>query len=171
MVSKMKAQISGTMVMYVMSGIVIMMVIGYGINQLLSLQGDLSKINCLNFRKELKERLIKDRPLGTIDSKGIEVSCDTPEICFIDLDGDSQSYCNQGSDLSPLICDSWDDGVRKNVFLMDEDMVFPMGSFYVRGLKPIGDNDEPYLCVNVNSGFMDVLMQGRGRYVVVKNPQ
>ena len=164
----MKAQISGTMIMYVMSGIVIMMVVGYGIHQLLSLQGDLSKINCLNFRQQLKERLVKDRPLGTIDSKGIEVSCETPQICFIDLDDDPPNNCD---DISPLICNSWDNNVRKNVFLMSDDLKFPMGSFYVRGLKPIGDNGENYLCVDVDSGFIDVLMQGKGRYVAIKNPQ
>jgi hypothetical protein len=164
----MKAEISGTMVMYIMSAVVIMMVIGYGINQMLNLQGDLSKINCLNFRKQLKERIIKDRPLGTIDSKGIVVNCDTPRICFIDLDAESSDMTIDNK----IISSSWGKGVRKNVFLLDEDMVFPMGSFYVKGLKPIGEDEQGntihYLCVDVKSGFLDVLLQGRGRYVVIK---
>jgi len=160
-----KSQISGTMVMYIMSGVVIMLVIGFGISQMLSLQGTVSEINCLNFRQEFKERLIKARPLGNIDPDGVNVDCDTAMICFIDLDESAPN-----DDLSPIIIDSWNDEVKKNVFLMQDNLIYPSGSFYVKGLKPIGKGGESYLCVENDRGFLDIILQGKGRYVVVKEP-
>lgn len=164
----MKAEVSGTIVMYVMMGVVIMMVIGFGVQQLMSLSRDVEAINCVHFRQEFKERLIKARPLGTVDTAGVEVGCNTPRVCFIDVDSSVGANAPSGctSLISPVICDSWDEGIKRNVFLMDEDDVFPMGSFYVQGLAPTG-SPGGYLCLEVKNGMIFPEIRGKGRTVEV----
>ncbi len=159
-----RAQISGTIIMYIMTGVVIVAVLAFGVNQLINLSATSGKVACAQFQQSFKERLTTDRAYGSVDRSGIPVDCPLSQVCFIDL---TQSSVPSPS-LSPLITSSWNAGVQDNVFLIGDDGLVA-GTFYVDGLRGKTGNS-PYACVPVgNGGVLQAVIYGQGKYVTVEN--
>ncbi|MEM4755685.1 MAG: hypothetical protein QW594_00975 [Candidatus Woesearchaeota archaeon] len=163
-----RAEVGGNIIMYLMAGLVVIVVIGFGVKQMISLSADVTKIQCIEFQQSFKERIIKDRSYGTVDKKPIAVDCPLSQVCFVGEKPISFSCTPLPPSFDPIVCDTWASGIRRNVFLLGEDG-FVKGSFYVEGIRvKNGLNQLEYLCLDVDAGgTINPVLRGKGKEVQI----
>ena len=119
----MKAQISQVFV-YIISAIVIVAVLGFGVKSIFKLNHDVNDVKCLQFKKDFEKKIYEDKAYGTVDITRLKVGCGFKEVCFAtdrnsdsnSLDNNNPSSINYLSSYDPIIGNSWDDKAKQNLF-------------------------------------------------------
>ena len=153
-----RAQISQVFV-FIISAIVIVAVLGFGVNSIFKLSHDVSKVQCLKFKEDLKAKLTENKAYGSVDDTTIKVDCDYREICFISapVSGNSQSDFSE----YPIIKDSADSRVKQNVFFRNS---ITEDFYYIEDLR-VGNDGEGIICQDVTNGRLNLHFKGKGSYV------
>jgi hypothetical protein len=145
---------------YIMTGIIIVSVLGFGAKMLLGLKNTAEQINCINFKQDLKERINKDMSYGVIDNKPMRVGCDVKSICFVDLGQSVPPW--PAKPLDPLIEDSWSSKTKQNVFLLND---ITEDFHYVEGITV--SSPDYIVCKNVTNGYIKIRIEGLGDSVII----
>lgn len=113
---------------YILTGIVIVAVLGFGVVQIMKIMDTADEIACLDFKKSLEDRIEQSKGYGSIERGDFYVDCDYQKIWFVDVDECKENHYSG----DPIIANSCDDGVRQNVFMGND---IAEDSFYVKGLQ------------------------------------
>lgn len=118
----MKGQVSQVFV-YIITAIVIVSVLGFGVRAIFKLMSDVDDVACLKFKTDFEKRIQKNKAFGTVDEANIRVGCDYPIICFVSDKQNSKWTEYSGSPTFhpyPVIKNSWDDKARQNLFFVNQ---------------------------------------------------
>jgi hypothetical protein len=159
--SKKKGEVSQIFT-YISTAIVIVIVLGFGIKWLSGLLGNVSEIECVQFKKDLELRIRNNMDYGKIDTRPLRVDCDFREVCFMSdpiFDKDMK-IDESGTILTRLMNHSIEGNVKQNVFFINN---IPESFFYLEKLV-VTDN---YLCFNVTKLGLNVRFEGQGNHVLL----
>jgi hypothetical protein len=162
MIKNKKAQISQIFV-YISTGIVIVIVLGFGFNWLSGLFGKVSEVECVQFKKNLELKVRNNIDFGKIDTRPLKVDCDFREICFVSDPVNIDNVQVTGSDpIRKIINDSVSGKVKQNVFFINQ---IPESFFYVEKLEVDGN----IKCFNITSLGLEFMLEGKGDRVFLTN--
>jgi len=154
---------------YIMSGIIITAVLGFGVKMMFDVTNKSDDIACLRFKENLRRTVQSDMGYGTVDKLDLNVDCDYRQICFVDLtksaptsnavdaipgDVTKQKY--------PIIWDSWNNKVKQNVFFVNnvaEDF------YYIENLHVARKS----VCKDITNAGVRVTLKGKGKYVILSD--
>lgn len=153
-----KAQISQVFV-FIISAIVIVSVLGFGVHSIFKLSHDVNKVQCLKFKEDLNTKLTENKAYGSVDDTTIKVDCDYREICFISDPMSGNSPLELGE--YPIIEDSADSGVKQNVFFRNS---ITEDFYYIEDLR-VGNDGGGIICQDVTNGRLNLHFKGKGSYV------
>lgn len=161
----MKSAQASQIFIYIMSGIIIIAVLGFGARSIFNLVQTAEEVGCIGFKNDLENRIAADIGYGVVDDKPIKVGCNYKEICFIDLESSPPA----GFDNShPVIYDSWSGGARQNIFLRN---TIAEEFMHVDSLSARNEHTgEPFVCSDIKSGTAKLKFKGRGDSVLVTIP-
>ncbi len=155
-----KAQVSQIFV-FIISGIIIVAVLGFGVSSIFKLMGTVDEVQCMKFKEDLSAKLTKNKAYGSVDTSEIGVDCDYRQICFISdpaMDGWVKSSIENDY---PIIQDSEDGNVKQNVFLINS---ISEDFYYIKDLKV---SSPGYFCTDITGGRLGLHLEGKGSFVLL----
>ncbi|MDB4303369.1 hypothetical protein N9934_01080 [Desulfosarcina sp.] len=153
------AQISQVFI-YIMSGIIIVAVLGFGIKYIYDIMGKADEIACVKFKQDLDNQFSKYAKFGSVYEERLKMDCDFRQLCFIDLNYNPSSQFREDY---PIIADSLLSNVNKNVFFVNN---IAEDFYYIENLKV----ESGYQCYNnTPTGFM-VKLKGDGKNFEMLTP-
>ena len=155
MIKNKKAEVSQIFT-YISTGIVIVIILGFGFNWLMNLLGNVSDVECIQFKKNLELKVRNNIEFGKVDARPIRVNCDFRQICFT-TDPMFQSVSVDGNNF-PIINNSLTSRAKQNVFFINH---IPESFFYLEKLVV----DSNIQCFNVTNLGLDIRLEGKGNHV------
>ncbi|MBS3098269.1 hypothetical protein J4209_05735 [Candidatus Woesearchaeota archaeon] len=163
-----KAQMVGQVFIYILAIILVAFILIYGYKAIEGFKKTGEDVMYIGFRNKFNADVKTASQYDTIKRYDYELPTKFKEVCFIDIGGPA-SYCP--SDSYPLMCDSWESEVKKNVFLMPNSPETPPEQFFS------GDANEDesyfklnspfYLCLPTDGGKIKIQLEGKGKYVLL----
>jgi hypothetical protein len=160
-----KAQMISQVFIYILTIVVFGVILLYGYKSIQGMTNKADMVLLIQLKKEIKNAVEKT-DYGSVTKQELSLPAKFNEICFVDLDfynnAAATDICNPvEEDYRPLVCDSWDDNVQANLFLVKDAMT--VDSDYVGNIK-IGNTDK-YVCIKSVQGKAALRLEGKGRYV------
>jgi len=162
-----KAQMISQVFIYILTIVVFGVILLYGYKSIQGMTNKADMVLLIQLKKEIKNAVEKT-DYGSVTKQELSLPAKFNEICFVDLDfytsATTKNICNQlDEDYRPLVCDSWDDNVQANMFLIKDAMTVEPD--YVGNIK-IGDPDR-YVCIKSVQGKAALRLEGKGRFVEI----
>lgn len=140
---------------YIITGIIMVAVLGFGVRALLGLIDWQNEMQCVKFKEDLKQRMQDDNTFGVVDKRPLEVDCEFRQICFVDL----ETY--QSGDIDTIVDDSVISNAKQNVFFRNS---ITEDFYYVENMVVEGG----YICKDATNGAIeDIGFKGLGGKVFV----
>ena len=137
---------------YIIIAVIIAVITFFGFKSFTTLKDRMCKAEIASFQIDLKN-LDKEVKYGNVKEFTKQVPCGADKIYFFDLDKVNVNFLN---DL-PLVKDSIESSVKKNVFLIKNNNI--MDSFYAGNL----DIEDPnYICFLPKFGRISFKLEGLG---------
>jgi len=153
-----KSQIQGEVIIYVLAVIVasFILIYGYGaIKNLISTQDD---ILIVTFKEDVKSEVTKKSyEFKNINLIKYQIPQNFDEICVVDLKKLQDVEVIQSMSANSLIQDSVKDGVKRNIFLVDDGIM--RDGFYAGNLAPFNG----FECIDIYSGEVSLKYEALGK--------
>lgn len=163
-----KADMAGQVFLYILSGVIVSVILVFGIKAVFKLNDTSSDIKSLEFKQDFEQSIKLYMKYGSVYHTNVPIPGEYQKICFVDLDYDPNSkqtsYICSGSTKVPLICESWQANVKNNVFLIGKTMD-PL-SFRNNG-NPIITVQGGSLCYPINNGRFEINGKGQGNSLML----
>lgn len=160
-----KSQI-GQIFIYVLTLVIISFILIYGYNAIKNFKEKSEQISLVKFKNELSNIVeIISPDYGSVKIRNIEVPSGYDEVCFVEYYKGNFPLINTPSlfDNHPILKDSVNSGVKKNVFLIRE---ITEKSFFIGDIKVISD-DNKILCFKVANNIIKIKFEGRGDHALL----
>lgn len=159
-----KAQVISQVFIYILTVVVFGIILLYGYNAIRNMSAKADQVLLIQLKKEIKNAIEKT-DYGSVTKQELSIPSRFNEICFVDLNYDPSpltGICNQGDpDYQPLVCDSWDDDVKANMFLIKDKSTVEsddVGTIKIKG-------SSGYICIKAFQGRVILKLEGKGKYV------
>ena len=181
-----RAEITGTVLGYVIAAIIFAMILLYGYKIVFKFQNDADRITSTQLAVDLKAAVKKiGADFGTIDKRELKLPSGVTKVCFLDMiwasdpnnDPDSSSGAKQGicgsgnTDYNIGICDAWkgaSSNQGENVYLLNQNDIAadPIDAGPIKlGLDDATngyDSSPHYLCLPTINGKVEIKLRGLG---------
>lgn len=163
-----KSQVIGQIFIYILAIILIAFVLGYGYKTIAAFRQKTDQVSFIKFKNELQNAVKTiTTDFGSVKIKEFQVPGNYNKICFV---RSHESFPASSSIPSnyPIIRDSVDSDVEKNVFLVKN---IAKDSFYIGKIKVV-TTDLNYIptglyCVDVKNTMIKLRLEGKGNHVVI----
>jgi hypothetical protein len=157
----MKGQAISQIFVYFLTLVIVSFILFYGYRSILTFKEKSDQVSFLQFKKSLQNTVeVLSVDFGSVSVKEFIVSDNIKEVCFV------RNYPNtpivSGTNY-PLLEDSVNSGVDKNIFLVDDGVA---ESFFIGGIS----TEEDLLCTRVIGGAIKLRMEGRGDHTFISLP-
>ena len=184
MKSKKKSQISGEVFVYILGIVIVGGIIAYGYYAVTSLKNRAEEISYLEFKNNLESTVKSSATYGNTKIEDFILPDKVNEVCFVELEYTTQltelNICkSSSSDYKPLVCNSWIDKTKANVFLEPLAQFFLVSKIAVDGNED-GNEDKGdytgcgrnchYLCLKANANHLKIRLDGKGPYTFIRKP-
>ena len=156
-----KGQLIGQIFNDILAIILIAFVLGYGYKTIAAFRQKTEQVSFIKFRTEL-QNAVKTiaTDFGSVKIMQLDVPLNYKKVCFV------RSHENFPTSLSstgyPIIEDSVNSGIEKNVFLIKDT---PKESFYVGKIALEGNAD--FICATVLNVKIKLRLEGKGNHAVI----
>lgn len=160
-----KAQMIGQVFIYILTIIIFGAILLYGYNAIRNMGNKADQVILIQLKKEMMNAIEKT-DYGSVTKQELTLPKKFNEVCFIDLDYNNPSItdiCDSGHpDYQPLVCDSWDDKVKANMFL-----IMDKATIESHDIGKISIGYPYYVCIKALQGRVTVRLEGKGKEVEV----
>ena len=161
-----KSQIMGQVFIYILAIVIFSMVLLYGYKAIKGFTKQQEDITLIQLKTQVAQTIESiSYDTGTVRSPSFDIPAKYKQVCFADLSKLSEATSIGGPCYStvwrpreyPIICDSWEAGVEKNLFLVAtlEEEPYYVGNITV-------DNQYGLLCINATQGKIKLRLEGLG---------
>lgn len=162
---KNRAEIAGQTFLYILGIVIVAAILIYGIRAMFSLSDKTEEVKMVQFKEDLKKTLLNGMKINTVVNKNIKVPMQATEICFIERD---KPISNCPSGLNGMVCDSWKEGVKHNVFIIDKNPFEFIDVANYKGDPIIRTENNNFICLPVRSGSFNLNTVGQGKDILIK---
>lgn len=155
---------------YIVSLLLIGAIALVGVQSLSGILSQQEDIQFITFTEDLVYDISQHNIYGTVHEQRYALPKDMSALCFVDAsillsedNGASFSSNTQRDHVDFVIDSSVDDNVRSNLFLVNSDVVVPIG--FSRMLRT--PTPQHTLCVNASQGYVELTFKGQGRMTEV----
>ena len=155
-----KGQLIGQIFIYIIAIILVAFILGYGYKAVVSFRQKSEQVSYIKFKTELQnavETITSD--FGSVKVIDLSVPRNFERVCLV------KSYPSlptlSGTN-NPIIEDSVNSGVERNVFLVEN---IAKDSFYVGKI----DVSPDLYCVDIVSGIVRLRLEGKGDHTLISN--
>ena len=155
-----KGQIIGQIFIYILAIILIAFVLGYGYKTIAAFRQKTEQVSFIQFKTELQNAVKTiTTDFGSVKIKVFPVPGNYNKVCFV-RSHESFPAITSIFNNYPIIRDSVEDNVEKNVFLIKNTA---KDSFYVGKIVTSPD----LYCVDVKNSAIKLRLEGKGNHVVI----
>ena len=154
-----KAQIVGQIFIYLMGIIIAGFILLYGYKVIQGFRERTDQAVFIKFESDLLTEVKNSREYGSVNRETFPLSENFNEVCFLDLD----AFLHTGVEKYPLIENSLQSKVKKNVFLISGDENVE-NSLYVGKI----DVEQGFLCLPTVGGRLNIEFEGKGRSTFIR---
>ena len=182
-----RAEITGTVLGYVIAAIIFAMILLYGYKIVFKFQNDADRITSTQLAVDLKAAVKKiGADFGTIDKRELKLPSGITKVCFLDMfwasdpdndpdpsSGPKQGICDSGNlDYHIGICDAWKSATSnegENVYLLNQNDIAsdPIDAGPIKIVLDDTTNgydsaQQHYLCLPTLNGKVEIKLRGLG---------
>ncbi len=153
-----KSQIQGEVIIYILAVIIASFILIYGYGAIKNLVSTQEDILIVTFKEDVRSEVTKKSyEFKNINLIKYQVPQNFDEVCVVDLKRFQDSYVLASLSSNTLIHDSVKDGVKRNIFLVDDGVM--RDGFYAGNLAPLNG----YECIQVYSGEISLKYEALGK--------
>lgn len=159
-----KGQLIGQIFIYILAIILIAFVLGYGYKTIAGFRQKTEQASYIKFRNELQNAIKAiSTDFGSVKIVQLDMPSNYKEVCFVrNHENFPVSFSAAGY---PIIEDSVNSGIEKNVFLVQETV---KESFYVGKITLIILGiDKDFYCAPVLNGKVKLRLEGKGNHALI----
>ena len=160
-----KAQVQGQVFIYILVVIIIGLLLLFGIRGF----GGIVKQGCtvqeIQFKAGLESSIRQSTAYGTVLNDQLDAPCDFQELCFVDTKSLLENPASVSSS-NFFIRNSVEDGVKRNIFLVEDDGTINPNSMYVDAV--LVEEPSKSICFNKENGKFSMVLEGTGKYTKIR---
>jgi len=154
----MKGQVIGQIFIYVITVVLVSVILFYGYNAITTFKDKAEKISFIQFKNDMENTIeVMSFDFGSVKVEEFMVPEKVTTVCFVTSFPEAPTLSGTKY---PIIEDSVNSGVDKNVFLMDETI---QESFYVGKISV----DEGWSCFPVLGNKIKLRIEGKGDHAIL----
>ncbi len=152
------AQIQGQVIIYILAVIIASFILLYGYGAIKNLVLTQEDILIVAFKEDVKSEVAKKSyEFRNINLIKYQIPKNFDEVCAVDLKKLQDAEVLSATSSNTLIQDSIRDGVKRNIFLVDDNIM--KDGFYAGNLAPVNGFD----CIEVYSGEVSLKYEALGK--------
>ena len=162
---KRKSQLHINVMLYIVTGVVVLLLVVFGLNTFASFRERERKTVAVELKEEIKASIETiAAKVGSVIDGSFDLPSGTKDVCIFDLDKRDQILKSPILDRYPIMKNSISSNAKKNIFLIVKGKVWD--SMYTGDI--CFDHYPYYLCYKTSKPRLDLTFEGKGSCALIK---